>query len=154
MNPICTVYTDASVCPHTKASAWGAWIKYDGLSFRFSAPFKEIKESVTTAEMAAIACGLFRAKPVVGDRVSDTLFVIVSDCQDAIRKMSNPRACRTREERDIEAYVRIDSAESGYRLKINKVKGHSRHDGARSAVNDIVHKLALREMRKLRAELS
>ena len=154
MNSICTIYADASVCPLTKASAWGAWIKYGGLSFRFSAPFKQNKESVTTAEMAAVACGLFKAKPIVGDRIAGTLFVVVTDCQDAIRKLSSPRFCRTREEREIEAYVRIDAAECGYRLKINKVKGHSKSDGARSAVNDIVHRLALREMRRLRASLS
>lgn len=153
MKPICTIYADASVCPHTKASAWGAWIKYDGLSFRHSGPFKENKESVTTAEMAAMACGLFKAKPIVRD-LPGTLFVIVSDCQAAIGKMDGSMRCRTDEERAIESFIRLDRVEHGYRLKINKVKGHSKGDGARSAVNEIVHKLALYEMRRLRKALS
>ena len=153
MNQICTIYADASVCPHTKASAWGAWVKHDGLSFQYAAPFKENKESTTTAEMAAMACGLIKAKGIVRN-LDGTLFVIVSDCQAAIDKLAGNARCKTQEERTIEEYVRLDRAEHGYRIKINKVKGHSKGDGVRSIVNDIAHKLAITEMRKLRAQLS
>ena len=56
-----TIYTDASLCPWTRAAAWGAWMRDKNASHRFTGLFGVEMQTSTDAEMAAIGYALREA---------------------------------------------------------------------------------------------
>lgn len=139
--PIVTVYTDASYCPKTKAGGWACWIRYEQNRLEFNGPLKELAHDSTDAELRAIANALVMALKYAGEGVR--YFVIVTDSQLSIDAMTGKlgRTSKTKKYYDI-AQIITGMIPDGCKVKFNKVKAHSNHDGARSYINKIVDKAA------------
>lgn len=144
-----TIYTDASIEMATGCAGWGAWVKYSASeSFKLSGALKEKTKGTTAAELMAIANALSitiqRLKP------TDKYFVIVTDSQAA--KQAIERGSAKRKDLTILIQYINKIIPSDCKLKINKVKAHTRDDGRRSYINNLVDNLAKDSMRLLRQE--
>lgn len=150
-----TIYTDASLCPQTCAGGWAAWLRREDRRELVGAAFRtRIGDDCNVAEMAAAANGV-AASISLGMAHKDDLLIVVTDSQAVVRALfddpeapSNPRYGRmvTEARRLVQA--------NELRVKVNKVKGHSQTDGARSHVNGLVDKLSRKHMRAARALLA
>lgn len=142
---IFTIYTDASMCPWTKAAGWGAWMRDQRRSFSFNGVIEHEMRNTTDAEIAAMAYAMREAKRVFEISRGD-MVVFVTDSENARQAINHRSIRRNRLQDNIRNYL-IQSLPSHARLKVNRVQGHSTDDGVRSRVNDIVHNLALDAMR-------
>lgn len=142
---IFTIYTDASMCPWTKAAGWGAWMRDDKRSFSFSGLIEAGMRSSTDCELAAMAYAMREALRVFDIKKGD-MVVFVTDSENARTCINERLTKRSGLHEKIRNYL-INALPSHARLKVNRVKGHSTDDGVRSRVNAIVHDLALNAMR-------
>lgn len=155
-----TIYTDASVCGETGCAGWGAWVKYgNGENIKLSGPLKDKLKCTTKAELMAIGNAIW----IVNQRLKpsrNTMYVVVTDSQSAMNALTKktPHLIKNKNKKRKAPNPEIAELAKavnkmiplGCCLKVNKVKAHSKDDGKRSYVNDIVDKLAIAEMRKLR----
>lgn len=143
-----TIYTDASYCSETFATGWAAWIKFGPeTALRVSGTTKKPMPSANAAELAAIAYALTRASKVIDE---GDLVVVVTDSETARFTLTNKRKNISDAEKEILTYIVQLCERLCCRLKVNKVKGHSRSDGTRSSVNRMVDKMAKEQMRLAR----
>lgn len=170
--PTAMIFADASLCPQTGASGWGAWVKHDGgVSQVFGGAFQNPMDSVTDAETAALASAMFRARHwqilTSGDVV-----MLQSDCTNALLHIRThlrafdspaPKGVAVRSKRGptklspvaTKAIKLIEEikTELGLTLITRHVKGHVSERVGRSWVNDQCDRTAKRHMRTKRLEL-
>lgn len=161
MSGCITIYTDASVCPKSKTGGWACWVKFGKFeTLQASGFFKEACDDSTDAELRAIA----NALTVVVRRLrpTDAILVVVTDSLQAQMriqgKIKQPNKGNHRKEKFAAFQSVVDHIlaliPDGCELRVNKVKAHARHDGARSYVNNLVDKAARKEMRRKRNQLT
>lgn len=158
-----TIYTDASMCVDSGASAWACWIKYgEGKKIEAGNAFKEGCLNSTHAELKAIANALTIVK--IKLKPENCYLVVVTDSQQAIDFISghNPwtRIKGSKEEKQrkqanrqvVQACVKTVKSliPKDCELRMKKVKAHSNRDGKRSYVNNTVDIIAKTHMRKKR----
>lgn len=151
-NKYITIYTDASVCPNTESGGWAAWIKAaPGETHLASGIFKTPVKSSTDAELRAIANGLTVAKRVFD--IAGKTIVVVTDSQESIDWITQKTTAKQRAKKtnriylDLSKWV-INLVPAECKLTVKKVKAHSRSDGKRSFINNLVDKAAKRQMKK------
>ncbi|MBZ9574572.1 hypothetical protein [Modicisalibacter sp. MOD 31.J] len=131
-----TMITDASHCPHTRATGWAVWIKH-------GAPAETIRESggLTGPKDShqAERHALDRGVEILKERVSldDVILVVQSDCQGALNKVG---------------VAQLKALGARY-VKLKWVKGHQGVKDPRSAVNTWCDKEAKAQMRRLRDQM-
>jgi ribonuclease HI len=166
MSHCITVYTDASVCSKTKCGGWAAWIKAGpGNTLLANGAFKGEVVNSTDAELRAIANALVVVKK--NFETTGAIIVFVTDSQGAIdaidgvkNGISKNRAKRRRKkgkpELAWEAVCKsiIANIPDGCEARFNKVKAHSRADGKRSYVNNLVDKACRAKMREHRKKIT
>lgn len=162
-----TIYTDASVCLQTKAAGWACWVK-NGINKAtiLSGKFKNPIKCPTEAELMAIVNALVAVKKL--HEPKNNILIIVTDSLSAQRYIShvqsfvsNKKLTRSQRDKNIRrpqnhlwdlAIMAIQIVPEGCYLKVNKVKAHSKKDGVRSYVNDLVDKAAKQKMREARKQ--
>jgi RNase H len=139
----CTVLTDASWCPHSKAAGWAAWIVCNETRHKQHAPFKEIVENACVAEIMAIINGVYLAQK----KFKPDHYHVVTDCTKAILilKHGYERGKWTKMLTDI-----IGEANITYK----HVKAHTENTDKRSYVNNWCDLHAKRSMRQLREKIT
>jgi ribonuclease HI len=143
-----TIYTDASLCPETKAAGWACWMRNEKATHQAGGPFKALMPDSTAAELGAIANALHTCieRGLVPD---GGLAVIVTDNMTAKRAIeerwiNHPRYGR---------FVRVAADlmdRNGIKPRMNFVKSHDRTDGHRSSLNNLVDRWARQQMEKAR----
>lgn len=149
-----TIYTDASHCCKTKTGGWACWVKVSKYeTFQSSGFFKTPVYDSTDAELRAIANALSCVIKTLD--VKGKILVVVTDSSMAIDyiklNVKRPRRGRLKEGRRLRSSIATlinGMIPKDCQLKLNKVKAHSKSDGARSYVNDIVDKAARKTMRE------
>lgn len=141
-----TSITDASFCPNTKASAWAAWVKVDGIlaPIKRHGYFKVPVAHSEQAELYAALIGIWFAKEhnALGVLVQTDCISVVDAINGVARKGST-----------LETYHR-EMAEKGLThltLKARHVKGHTAMPDARSWINRWCDQAAGQLMREQRA---
>lgn len=150
-----TIYTDASLCPDTSAGGWACWVRFGKFeTMQLSGFFKEETRDSTEAELKAIA----NAISVVIRRLQpkEKIIVVVTDSAMAIAYIKTgvkkPRHKHLAGwQRRTAIAERINHMiPKGCELRVNKVQGHSKTDGKRSYVNNVVDKAAYKKLQEAR----
>ncbi len=154
---VITAYTDASHCPDTQYGGWACWVKYSKFeTLQASGFFKEKTHDSTEAELKAIA----NALAVIAKRIrpENTIIVIVTDSEMARSYIAKSNRTPGKNSKYRAAWERKaalakavnDLIPSGCELRVNKVKAHSKSDGKRSYVNNLVDKAAYKKLQEAR----
>lgn len=133
----CTVLTDASWCPDSRAAGWAAWLVCDGNRYKQYGAFKAKCQNAGEAEIKAILNGLSLAKK----HFDPVHYHVVSDCQHALRTLpiaTNQWGAKLREI--------VGSA----RVTFAHVKAHNGTPDKRSYVNAWCDRNARKAMREIR----
>ncbi len=157
-----TIFADASFC-QSGAAGWGVWAKRDGWEKGklFSGAFRQKMPDICTAEISALANGIYAA---LEDDI--TIVMLQSDSVDALRAVKSAVISRIkpapgstvdvrgeftpRNEQDRAALEIIKTKLSGKIVELRHVKGHSR-GGGRSWVNHQCDRLAREGMQLARS---
>lgn len=150
-----TIYTDASHCSKTGTGGWACWVKFGKFeTIQLSGFFKEQTLDSTEAELKAIA----NALSVVIRRLQpkEKILVVVTDSAMAIAYIMN--GVKKPRQRFFDGWQRRTAIAARINamipdrceLRVNKVKGHSKEDGARSYVNNVVDKAAYKKLQEAR----
>lgn len=142
--PLVTMFTDASWHSQKLIGTWAMWAKLDGETIRYSGQVKGKVPQIGTAELAAIANGLFCiSKKFILPH--DTAILAQTDSQEAIvaiNSNTHPRA----EDLALVNYIKECIRTNGWRLKLRHVKGHKGNATPRHAVNNWCDKECRRRM--------
>lgn len=149
-----TVISDASRCPKTGASGWATWVACNGERRCESGPIPFPTKSIDDAEAYALARGITLA---VEDFHAVRL-LLQSDSTGALRRFGlrgGRKHSRFQQASEfISAFRRAKwpapDHMHGVLIMCKHVKGHTRTDDARSAVNRWCDKMAGKAMRDLR----
>lgn len=173
-----TVFADASFCPKTRASGWGAWAKRNDWQFgRFAGgPFRRDISDASQAELCGLASALYHFDRS-GALVDVTKVMLQCDSTHALGYIlanvvgsyaEKPKgeggvAVRPRIHRgktgersplkpiEKEALAAIRKIAKGRTLSVRHVKGHREGDG-RNWVNEQCDAEARRHMQAMRVE--
>lgn len=150
--PNITIYTDAALCSQTNVGGWAAWIKAGPKEVaRVYGRLKYLAVTSNEAELMAIANAIHVAHTKFGPWKGN-LVIVVTDSQAAIHKFAFPRKPSHSEmEKKVLEWCIEKRAEWNFRLKVNKVKGHTQETDVRSNLNRELDKLAKAAMRAARA---
>jgi len=133
----CTIIVDASHCPDTKASGWGAWIRFNQTQcLKKSGTFKKRPVNSTQAELWACLNSIHIAMQFKKDL---TQILIQNDCMEVIQKLNTRKF--------IKRYINDTIT-----LKARHVKGHTSRTEARFWVNRWCDSVAKVHMRTQRLE--
>jgi len=155
MANVITIYTDASHCEKTQTGGWACWIKYSKFeTINASGFFKDKCFDSTEAEMKAIA----NAISIVTKRLKpkDTIIVVVTDSamgmayiKTGVKKPGKKYVENWAKKTAIADSIKR-AVPSCCELRVNKVKAHSKEDGKRSYVNNLVDKAAYKKLQEAR----
>ena len=150
---ICTIMSDASVCPNTGASGYGLWIKSDRGTFQGGGNYKKSTTDVTEAEAKAMYNAVFIAFSQGLAKEGDTLIIQI-DCKYAIDAINGRYHGGNVQIMSLAKKAKrfLDKSKCEYQLRY--VKAHNPQLGNRNYVNEICDSLAKTAMRKQRKELS
>lgn len=94
MVPDLTIFSDASVDPRAKKSGWGFWMRGDNrMAIYAGGPLKIFTPDTSTAELEAIANGLWFADAQGYFLPSDSMIMIQSDSIQALACIQKSRPC-------------------------------------------------------------
>lgn len=147
---IVSVFTDASHCPHKKVGGWGCWLKSNRGQHEAGGVLRDRMQDSNTAELAAVANGLFIAK-TSGLMMSGDTVILQSDSLHAVKVVRGYIKPRTiRQTQILEMILKIVE-QSNIFLDIRHVKGHNRASGQRrSHANHYADRIARRHMVRAR----
>ncbi len=143
MASLCTVVTDASYCPKTKAAGWACWIVYEGQRHKQYGIFKGAVDGCFEAEIMAIINGLFIAKKIF----SPEHFHVVSDCIPAMMVVEG----KTRKIKLKKWRKKTLEIIGNQKLTTKHVKAHTSVQDKRSYVNrwcDTYAKAAMKQQKE------
>jgi ribonuclease HI len=128
-----TMFTDASWNRKTHQAVWASWAKLNGETIRNSGQLKSTVPQIGTAELVAIANGLYciskQFQHAKGDKI-----LIQTDSLEAIHAINgqeHPRA----QDRAIVVHIKAFAETHGWLLELRHVKGHRGTSSPRHAVN-------------------
>lgn len=138
-----TSITDASFCPQSRAGAWAAWIRVDGVreTIKRHGLFSQPPENVNYAEMMAALNGVW-----LSARAGAQAVMIQTDSMSAVAAAEGRHRLYSEWWRE----QMVAAGISHIILKPRHVKGHTAIKDARSYVNRWCDAKALQLMRKSR----
>lgn len=163
----CTIFSDASLCPHSGAAGWGVWIKSSIGTHEAGGKFKSPPRSIDEAELYAIANAVYRANSIGWFK---STAMLQSDCMTALAiiKFAVPHVkerphgagmhiARRYWRDEVPAYAKdavaiLTELVKGKTLLIRHVKAHTRGSG-RLWVNNRCDEIAKKHMNEMRKEL-
>lgn len=144
-----TLIADASFCPDTGAAGYGYWVVCARGRRIGSGAMKSIVANNNSAEMMAIANGLYQSYThglvLPGDHV-----LVQTDCQAAILGFEGRRKNITAEEVGVAVYLTNLKSAIGITLGFRHVKGHTSGKTRRTWVNNNCDALAGKAMAQAR----
>lgn len=148
---IVTVMSDASFCPRTGASGWGAWAKSDRGNSSAGGNFSVRVSDAEEAEAKALAVAVFLSFQWGVSKKRDHL-VIQTDCKGVIHAFQNRRAS-SRGVSEAVAYTKQLIKKEGCTYDIRHVKAHVPTRGKRNYINNVCDSIAKIYMKKEREGL-
>jgi ribonuclease HI len=142
--PLVTMFTDASFNRERRIGVWAMWAKLDGKTIRYSGQVRGQVPQIGTAELAAIANGLFCISKKF-DLVGTVKIIAQTDSQesiDAIKNAKHPRPADQKLVDHIKEFLRTN----GWLLDLRHIKGHKGNATPRHAVNNWCDKECRRRM--------
>lgn len=169
-----TIFSDASLCPQTRAGGWAGWIKSDRGVLSVDGEFRYQLTDTTIAEamaaLNAICYAISKNHIEKGDILvlatdnNNVMRVLEGQARRKFRRRSAKKQNRTMKEhrlhidennRHIATISKIYKSrivEAGIDLRWNHVKGHTGRPDKRSAVNHGCDRRAKQAMRKARKQ--
>ncbi len=141
-----TIYTDASHCQETKVAGVAYWARDDSNRWDGATSFTDVPQS-SDAEVMALVWAVQKVRRARAFK--DARLILTSDCLTALEFLSGIRQ-HTLSARSLAARGVFRDLTKDVAVKFNHVKGHSKHDGARSYINSLVDKRARAVMRAAR----
>lgn len=139
-----TMFTDASWNHRTNIGVWVMWAKLNGNTIRYSGQLRLPVAQIGTAELSAIANGLYCIKRYFACE-ADSKIIAQTDSLEAILAIKNDKHPR-QDDRNLVAYIKEFIATHGWQLDLRHVKGHKGAATPRNAVNTWCDKECKRRM--------
>lgn len=138
-----TIYTDASYSADTKTAGYGYWARDKTFIAKGMGAEGGVRCS-NSAEIRAIAFALFKLINFHKERVVDKKYcTVVTDSEQALLYYKYGKGQHLFGGKPY-TYVQALMTEHNITFNVKWVRAHSRRDGARSHVNQVVDKLARR----------
>lgn len=166
--PLLTLFTDASHCPRTLATGWGAWAKADGWAAgaKFSGTVAETAANSGEAELWGVACALehgaeagwLAGTPTVMvqcdalrplDLLVHHMGARPQNHEDSFQLSGRGGGYRVVSPSEHRALVRLRLVLEERTVLVRHVRGHQQ-GGTRQWVNNWCHSAAIRHMRQER----
>ncbi len=138
-----SIFADFSLDHKTMANGFGAYIKSDRGSFKYSGNLKVRTRNTTDGELFSCVNALYLALYHGVCQKGDTV-LIQNDCKGAVQKIKKGYSKKLRQM----------CRENNLKVTAKHVKGHSGYDTKRTAANEICDDLAKNAMRQQREELT
>lgn len=132
-SPLVTMFTDASWNSKHRRGTWAMWAKLNGHTIRYSGIIKSPMPQSGTAELSAIANGLFVVKSRF-DPCPDSLIIVQTDSAESIAALQIGSHNR-RQDLELVQYINKMIMDNGWRLDVRHVKAHKGTATRRNAVN-------------------
>ena len=142
--PLVTMFTDASWNRATLIGVWSMWAKLDGNTIRYSGILRNKMPQIGTAELSAIANGLFCIKRKFQCE-ENTKIIAQTDSLEAISAINSNNHPRP-EDNALALHIKEFVKTNGWRLELRHVKGHKGTATRRNAVNTWCDRECKRQM--------